>query len=30
MSKNSQNHFSYKIEPNSELPDESVRYSILA
>ena len=28
MSKNSQNHFSHKIEPNSELPDESVRYSI--
>ena len=28
MSKNSQNHFSDKIEPNPELPDESVRYSI--
>ena len=28
MIKNSQNHFSHKIEPNSELPDESVRYSI--
>ena len=28
MSKNSQNYFSHKIEPNPELSDESVRYSI--